>query len=184
MTARRRLFPSRRHVLIAIMATGMIVILGLVLLSPFALRAIAHYQKDWSQLSYIGQTYSAVSALLSSLALAGVVVSLLYQARDSQTTHEQVTRTFHHELLKMEMEDPALMTAVGAPWDLSIPAESEPIRQYLYIQMWVSFLAGNYVIGETSEPVVRYIAEHEIFRSNAGRMYWQAAGQVGFLPHP
>jgi hypothetical protein len=78
----------------------------------------------------------------------------------------------------MEMEDPSLMTAVGAPWGLPIPPETSPIRQYLFIQMWVSFLAGNYAIGETDELAVRYIAANELFRSQAGRDYWKSVGRT------
>jgi len=155
MAVKRSVFSSRRPVLIVMMTTSLTIALGLVVLSPFALNVLAHQRQNWAQLSNIGQTYGAVSALLSSLALAGVIVSLLYQARDGRTAREQVTRTLHHELLKMEMDDPALMTAVGAPWGYPIPAESTAIRQHLYVQMWVTFLLGNYAIGETSEAQVR-----------------------------
>ena len=70
------------------------------------------------------------------------------------------------------MEDPALMTAIGAPWNLAIPAESEKIREYLYIHMWVTFNAGNYVLGELNDSQVRTFAIDELFRSKAGREYW------------
>jgi Family of unknown function (DUF6082) len=178
MTSKRPLFRARRPTLVLALGIGFTAILGLVIFSPFALAELAHSRLNWSQLSNIGQTYGAVSALLSSLALAGVIISLLYQARASRTMNEQVTRTLHHELLRMEMGDPSLMTAVGAPWGLPIPAEASRIRQYLYIQMWVSFLAGNYLIGETDELAVRYIAANELFRSQAGRDYWKSVGQT------
>ena len=169
---------SRRFFLVAITIVGLIVIVGLVILSPFALSELTNFRHNWIQLSNIGQTYGAVSALLSSLALGGVVVSLLYQARDSQNAREQTTRTLQHELIKMEMDDPALMAAMGAPWGLAIPPESASIREYLYVQMWVSFWGGNYTIGELSESAVRYLAAHELFRSRAGRNYWATIGQV------
>ena len=70
------------------------------------------------------------------------------------------------------MEDPALMTAMGAPWNLAIPAESEKIREYLYIHMWVTFNAGNYVLGELNDSEVKTFAINELFRSKAGREYW------------
>jgi hypothetical protein len=49
--------------------------IGLVVLSPFALTELAHFRINWLQLSNIGQTYGAVSALLSSFALVGVAVA-------------------------------------------------------------------------------------------------------------
>ena len=176
---RRHLFvPSRRMFLIAIVTSALIAIGGLVILSPFALVELAHFRHDWLQLSNIGQTYGAVSALLSSLALAGVIVSLLFQARDNQNAREQTTRTLHLELIRMELNDPSLMTAVGAPWGLNLPAESGPIREYLYVQMWVSFWAGNYTIGEMSDSTVRQLGARELFRSKAGRSYWAMIGEV------
>ena len=61
------------------------------------------------------------------------------------------------------------MTAMGAPWGLNLPAGSGPIREYLYVQMWVSFWAGDYTIGEMSDSTVRGLGARELFRSKAGR---------------
>ena len=89
---------------LALLAIGLIAIIGLVIFSPFAITELAHFRMNWLQLSNIGQTYGAVSALLSSLALVSVVVSLLYQSRDNQNAREQTTRTLQFELIRMAME--------------------------------------------------------------------------------
>jgi Family of unknown function (DUF6082) len=148
-----------------------------VAFSPFALVGLQHLERNWNQLSNIGQTYGAISALISSLALGGVIVSLLYQARDGRTAREQSIRTLQHQLIRMQMEDPAFMTATGAPWNLPIPAESASIREYLYIHMWVLFWAGNYVMGEMTMPSIKQTAKNELFNSKAGRTYWAAVGR-------
>lgn len=135
-------FVSFRRPL-ALLAIGLIAIIGLVIFSPLAISELAHFRMNWLQLSNIGQTYGAVSALLSSLALASVAVSLLYQSRDNQNAREQTTRMLQFELIRMAMSDPSLMTASGAPWDLDIPSDSSSIRQFLYVQLWVSFLGGT-----------------------------------------
>jgi hypothetical protein len=57
---------------------------------------------------------------------------------------------------------------------LPIPAESARIRDHLYIHMWATFSAGNYVVGELSAAAVRGVARSELFSSNAGRAYWAA----------
>src|SRR6266568_2590402 len=78
-----------------IFAVGM---LALVVVSPIALQQIARiHGLNWMRLSNIGQTYGAVSALVTALALGGVIISLLYQARDVKTTREQTSRAFHNE---------------------------------------------------------------------------------------
>jgi hypothetical protein len=85
MIVKRSPFVSRRPVFIVAGVFGLTTILGLVILSPFALGELARSRQDWPQLSNVGQTYGAVSALVSSFALGGVIISLLYQARDSRT---------------------------------------------------------------------------------------------------
>jgi hypothetical protein len=70
-------------------------VLVLVVISPIALQRIASIHGiKWMRLSNVGQTYGAVSALLTALALGGVVISLLYQARAFKTAREQASRTF------------------------------------------------------------------------------------------
>lgn len=167
----------RRPVIALFAMTILIIIVGLVVLSPLALAEIGHFRSDWVQLSNIGQTYGAISAVLSALALGGIIASLLYQARDSRSAHEQMTRTFQFDLIKLELEDSSLMAAAGAPWSTDLPSDFESLRQFLYIQMWVSYLAGSYATGETSESTVRQFAAFELFHGRAGRAYWSAVGK-------
>lgn len=164
--------PLRRGAITTLTVVACLIIVNLVAISPLALTQIEGLTKDWGKLSSIGQTYGAVSALISSISLGGIVISLLYQARAGHTAREQSIRTLQQQLIRMEMEDPTLMTAIGAPWGLPIPAESASIREHLYIHMWASFWAGNYVVGEMKEPAVRKMARSELFNSSAGRKYW------------
>lgn len=151
--------------------------LALVVISPLALRQVARIHGiNWARLSNIGQTYGAVSALLTALALGGVVISLLYQARDVKTTREQASRTFHHELLKMEMEDPLYMEALGAPWGLNLMLKDyDSLRQYNFVHMWVSYWEGLYMLREMSEQTVRHAAASELFNGAVGRRYWASS---------
>src|SRR5216684_1108380 len=93
----------RRWFLITIVTMACLIALTLVLLSPLALAWLKNLNRNWLQLSNMGQTYGAISALISSLALGGVVVSLIYQARDLRTTRNQGIRSFQHHLIEMEM---------------------------------------------------------------------------------
>ncbi len=174
---KHRIPSSRRGIIAVLAAVACLAIIGLVVFSPLALTAMGHLDANWSELSNVGQTYGAISALISSLALGGVIVSLLYQARDGRTAREQSMRTLQHQLLKMQMEDPALMNVTGAPWNLPISPDSSSIREHLYMHMWVGFWAGNYVMGEMSSEAVRVTARNELLNSQAGRAYWAAVGQ-------
>jgi hypothetical protein len=72
----------------------------LVGLSPLALDAFGGSATSWARRGNIGATYGAAAALLSVLALAGVAVSLVLQARETMVTREQTARAVHTELLK------------------------------------------------------------------------------------
>jgi Family of unknown function (DUF6082) len=172
-----RKLTTGRGLVVTLIVIACIAIIGTVIFSPFALTSIEPLSRNWNKLSSIGQTYGAISALISSLALGGVIVSLLYQARDGRTSREQSLRSVHHQLIRMEMEDPVLMKTMGAPWNLPIPAESESVREHLYIHMWVNFWAGLYVIGEMPPAAVRHFARNELFNGQAGRAYWAAVGK-------
>jgi hypothetical protein len=139
-------------------------VISLVIFSPFTFSGLAN----------VRQFYMTISVLISSFALVGIAISLLYQARAGRTSREQAIRSLQQQLIKMEMDDPALMTAMGAPWGLSIPAESARIRDHLYIHMWATFWAGNYAVGELNDATVREEARLELFSSEAGRAYWAA----------
>jgi hypothetical protein len=154
----------RRRFLFALTVFVGLIVITLVVLLPFA----------FVRFSNTGQFYTIISVSVSSLALVGVTISLLYQARAGRTAREQAIRSLQQQLIKMEMDDPALMTAMGAPWGLPIPAESARIRDYLYIHMWATFWAGNYVVGELNTAAVRGVARAELFSSKAGRAYWAA----------
>jgi hypothetical protein len=128
----------RRGFLLALAVLMGLVVITLIVFWPFV----------FARLPNVGQFYGTISALASSLALVGIAISLLHQARAGHTAREQAIRSLQQQLIKMEMDDPALMTAIGAPWGLPIPAESARIRDHLYIHMWANFWAGNYVVGE------------------------------------
>jgi hypothetical protein len=146
----------------------------LVIFYPLAFSELERLLKDQLKSTSVSQAYTALSALASSLALIGVTISLLYQARAGRTAREQAIRNLQQQLILMEMDDPSLMTVMGAPWGLPIPAESARIRDHLYIHMWASFWAGNYVVGELSTTAARKLVRAELLSSKAGREYWAA----------
>jgi hypothetical protein len=79
-----------RRALITIMLLLVVLLAsGLVAASPFALRLLSGRVTDWGQLSLIGQTYGAASALLAVLALIGVAFTLFMQAREAKSSRER-----------------------------------------------------------------------------------------------
>jgi uncharacterized membrane protein len=55
-----------------------VVAVALIGISPIALGSFHGATRKWERLSFIGQTYGAASAIVSVLALVGIVLTLSY----------------------------------------------------------------------------------------------------------
>ncbi|MER6994346.1 DUF6082 family protein [Streptomyces sp. NPDC000410] len=147
-------------------------LLGLVFLSPFALRAFGTGNGDeWKRLSEIGQTYGAASAVVSAFALGGVAVSLLVQARQARADQIQAIRGFHLELMRMQLDDLPLYLPCWGPLDL--PTDDAK-RQHIYTNLMVQYAWMGYEIGTIPEPLLRDMLAG-MFRGDVGPRFWGMA---------
>jgi hypothetical protein len=144
--------------------------LALVLASPLALTRLDEGagDRDWRRLSEIGQTYGAVSALLSALALGGVLVSLLLQRQSARLDREQAQRALHVELMRMAIESPELQDCFGPFGDGLSELER---RQWTYINQVVLLSEMRFEVGGVDEAWVRGSAS-ELFGSPISRRWW------------
>ncbi|WP_285758162.1 DUF6082 family protein [Nocardiopsis ansamitocini] len=149
------------------------VAIGLVGLSPYALRLFGE-SGDWQQLSLIGQTYGAVSALIAVLALVGVALTLVYQARETQRAMEETRRQAVSDLLRMAMDDPDLDECWGP---LPEPDDPKTRKQRLYTNMIVSQWETAYGLGTLPERRLRAVSA-EMFQGRVGRAYWADAREA------
>ncbi len=96
-----------RTAFVALRVCITIAISTLVITSPLAPRAIALIPNiSWPELSNIGQTYGAVSALLAALALVGVATSVLTQNHELRHSSWESGRARHLEITRMALDDP------------------------------------------------------------------------------
>lgn len=124
---------------------------------------------QWERLSFIGQTYGAASAIVSVLALVGVVLALGYQARETKRAREETRRQAMADLLKMAMEDPDLDEC----WDpVPAPDDQKTRKQQLYTNMIIAAWEMSYETGATPEHRLRYNA-NEMFSGEVGRTFWR-----------
>nr|BFE88033.1 hypothetical protein GCM10020093_106340 [Planobispora longispora] len=145
-----------------------VLVSGLVAVSPLALGALGAQADDWEHLSLIGQTYGAASTLLSVLALVGVAVSLVLQAREAKSDREQTLRMLHVDLMKMAMEDPLYRRAWGPFFDSEDP---DAPREHMYVNLIISQWSMEYELGAITEDHLRSISRL-LFSGPAGRRYW------------
>ncbi|GGV02175.1 hypothetical protein GCM10010182_19730 [Actinomadura cremea] len=151
-----------------------IVAIGLIGASPWALRVFDGSTAHWERLSFIGQTYGAASALVAAFALVGIVVTLIFQARETKIAREEARRIAIAELLKMAMDDPDLDEAWGP-----VPEgeDRKARRQLMYINMIVSEWQMSFETKALPETRLRAISR-EMFSGRPGRAFWQEARQV------
>lgn len=170
-TGRRRV---NRLLLALVLLLLVLATVGLIGASPIALRLFQGATGEWERLSFIGQTYGAASAILSVLALIGVVATLSFQARETKLAREEARRQGVGDLLKMAMEDPDLDECWGP---VPPPTDPRTRKQQLYTNMIIAEWAMSFEMKALREPRLRLIA-NEMFRGQVGRSYWQAAREA------
>lgn len=108
MSRRTRNRSTRSTLTTAVVLLIAATAVALIGVSPIALGAFHGPTDKWERFSFIGQTYGAASAIVSVLALVGIVMTLSYQARETKLAREETRRQAVSDLLKMAMEDPDL----------------------------------------------------------------------------
>jgi hypothetical protein len=147
--------------------------LGSVLLSPLLIRRVGTGRSvDWTRLSEVGQTYGAASAILSTLAISGVVISLLFQARQARAQQIQVLRGYHLELLRETLENPRLYIPCWG-WTIDVPTVDGK-RQRIFTIMTMNYARMGYEVGVISELSLRVVLA-DFFNGEIGRKYWERA---------
>ncbi|WP_067800167.1 DUF6082 family protein [Actinomadura formosensis] len=144
---------------------------GLVGASPVALGLFQGDATRWERLSFIGQTYGAASALLSAFALAGIVVTLVLQARDTKVNREQGQRLAHLELLKMALDNPLYRRAWGP---LPSGHDTNADLQEIYVNLIFSNWQMSFELKTMDERLLRVVAS-TLFKGEPARRFWAKA---------
>jgi hypothetical protein len=147
----------------------------MVLLTPMLMREIGTGRGvDWARLSDVGQTYGAASAILSALALGGVAVSLLVQARQAKAQQIQTVRGYQLELLRLTLDNPQLyLPCWGIQTD---PFGLDGNRQIVFTNLLMIYQLMGYETGVISESSMRGVILADLFQGEVGRRYWTELG--------
>jgi hypothetical protein len=147
---------------------------GALATAPILLTAIRGQSKDWSELSDIATTYGAAAALLSVLALAGVAVSLVFQARETKASRDQALRTLHVDLLRMAMDNEVYRRCWGDFFDSTDPDEQ---RAQMYVNMIFSHWEMMFELNALSEVALREAAGI-VLAGPDGRRFWAGSRDI------
>ncbi|HKT04895.1 MAG TPA: DUF6082 family protein [Rugosimonospora sp.] len=164
---RRRTVRRLARVLIALAA------LVLICLSPLALLAIDTNRIDWNRLSSIGQSYGAISAVLSAAAVGGVAVTLILQNEQAKDARRFAVREMHRELLRMAIDRPGLLDAWGP-----FPARDTATPELaVYTNLVVNYLV---LLHQTGAAKVDEIRAHARFMATGEwpQQYWSATAET------
>ncbi len=153
-------------------ATG---ILSLVLASPLLLRELGRIRGiDWTRLSNVGQTYGAASAILSAVALIGISLSLMVQARQARAERIRVVRERHMELLRIILDNPEIYASVIG---VRTPSKVDDSRRFVFSTMWMNYSRLGYQMGVINQHVLREEILRGAFRGKPMRDWWAVAGK-------
>jgi hypothetical protein len=142
--------------------------LTFIVLSPLAFHWLAaKLTVNWPLLSEVGQTYGAVSAILSGMAILGVVYSLRVQANESVAVRLNTNRQKHFELLRLALDDPMLASV----WGDVKSRNMEEFRTGVYANLILGYWQTEYIVGTISKGRLRVLLAN-FFRREANRQYW------------
>ncbi|MGW2689981.1 DUF6082 family protein [Streptomyces sp. NPDC001414] len=141
---------------------------GLILLTPFLLMAVGPEGADWAKLSQISQAYGALSVILSAGAVAGVAVSLAYQARQTRIATEETTWSAHRELLLLALAESEFLTCWEPPSTSVTPDEW---RHIIYTNLIIQDWEKTYVLGLMTEAQLSRTFELH-FQGETARNHW------------
>ncbi|WP_433211040.1 DUF6082 family protein [Dactylosporangium sp. CS-047395] len=156
-----------------------LVILFLLIELPFIFDLLGGTTESWNRLSLIGQAYGSVSAIISAVALAGVVVSLNVQRQQTRIAAQYNFRQQHFSLMKAALDDPALMACLGFNRDV----DPERRRQLVYINMLTAFWYSAWLVGDLRDAELVANLKHETFTTDMGLLWWERAREFRVVAH-
>jgi Family of unknown function (DUF6082) len=136
--------------------------------------------QDWSKWSDVGQTFGALSSIISGLALVVVVVTARIQVHEMQRSATAELSMLHLEILKLGINDEELAEV----WPALLPDISPKLsRQFLYANIIYQFHWTTLRLEKATDEEVlgsmRYLFTNPLMRE-----YWAAAerGRTSLAP--
>ncbi|MFD4998545.1 DUF6082 family protein [Streptomyces buecherae] len=124
-------------------------------------------------MSEVAQVYGALSILLSTMALAGVALSLVLQARQTQAAQEEATWTSLRELVCRAIDDPSLAVCWAPP---VVTVTREEWRQLAYINLIVTGWDKAFRLERITPEQLHVVAQRH-FKGEMARRHWDVAGE-------
>src|SRR5690349_16929975 len=111
---------------------------------------------------------SVIATLISSVALVGVAIGLMIQARQLRASQLQAARSLHVELIKLAMENPSIGTAIESDYSV------EEASKAAYLNLFFTFMQTSYSLTALSKEAVS-LQTGRLFASEYPCVWWERA---------
>lgn len=108
---------------------------------------------------------SIIATLISSVALIGVALGLLLQARQLRASQIQIVRSLHVEFIKMGLDKPFLGAAIESEID------PDDLSNAAYLNSYLTFLQVGYSLKTIPKDLISYHAQRA-FEMEFARVWW------------
>ena len=118
-------------------------------------------------------TIAVISELISSIALVGVVITLLLESRQLRTSQIQTSRTFHVELIRLGLDYPAVASVIGPE------VSSEDYQKYAFLGLLLESWELDYELKTMSAKAIQAQAR-AMFKSDYARTWWAGVARTAW----
>ncbi|MEU4695392.1 DUF6082 family protein [Actinoplanes sp. NPDC023714] len=150
----------------AISSAALVLTLALAAGAPMLMVALAGTGLPWPRLAEVGEAFGGISALLSAMALSGVVASLLFQQRQIRQQIADIDGQHHMELLTLAINNPELIEVLDRE-----AARGPHSRQEIYANLTMMYWLRLWELGEIEDDELRNMT-FRMFQSDVTRRWW------------
>jgi len=149
-----------------LIASGLLAAVAAVLISPLMMVRLSSDNLPWGQLADVGQAYGGASAILSAVALCGVVASLLTQRQQARQELAEMDREHHRDLIELALDNPEFLEVLDAKTALGPYA-----RQELYLNLVLMYWLAVWELGGIDDVELRAMTAG-MFSHEVSRRWW------------
>lgn len=128
---------------------------------------------DWAVLSEIGQAFGVISAMISAIALLGIVRSLYLQRQQTNIAQYQAVRGLGTELLQLALREPRYL----APWGIAVADDTKAAQDRAYHILVFAYFKMAFVVGLLREIELEFTTR-EAFTHQSVRAFWEHARTI------
>lgn len=155
-----------------LIAGGLLAAVAAVLISPLMMVRLSSDELPWGQLADVGQAYGGASAILSAVALCGVVASLLAQRQQLRQELAEMDREHHRDLIGLALDNPEFLEVLDAK-----TASGPHARQELFLNLIMMYWLAIWELGGIDEAELRAMTAG-MFENEVSRRWWARIADV------